>query len=174
MGDRTYSVDANFFLADGAAAQTTSGYAQYAGADGLVDLMGNQNITITLPSIDDVSTITPQQPRFDGACVLDVTAINTSASSVYKIMLVGSNDPSFGSGNVQLLAMTELGIAASLDVLNGITTPAPPSVGGSRYELLFSNEQNNVKYEFVKLYLSIAGGSATITFRAFVAVLPRI
>ena len=36
MGDRTYAVDANNFLADGAAAMTASGYAQFGGADGIM------------------------------------------------------------------------------------------------------------------------------------------
>ncbi len=51
MGDRTYAVDANNFLSDGAAAITASGYAQYGGADGIIDCGGNQNITVTLPSM---------------------------------------------------------------------------------------------------------------------------
>ena len=76
MGDRTYAVDANNFLADGAAALTASGYAQYGGADGIIDLGGNQNITVTLPSIAASSSITPQQARIDAAVVIDVTAFS--------------------------------------------------------------------------------------------------
>src|SRR6516225_8517568 len=105
MGDRTYSFDANMGLSDAAAAYTANGYAQFAGSDGVVDLGGNQNITVTLPSIADVSTITPQQPRIDAVAVIDVTAVTSSGSALEKLLLVGSNDPAFGSGNVQLLAM---------------------------------------------------------------------
>jgi hypothetical protein len=173
QGDRTYSVDANMFLSDGAAAITATGYAQYAGGDGIVDLGGNQNVTITLPSIADVSSITPQQARIDAVCVVDVTAVTTSGTASEKLIVVGSNDSAFGatSGSFQL-AMMEFGAAASLDQVNGKLTAAPNAVGGSRYELLFSNEQNNVKYQFVKIYVVIAN-SGSITFKAFVAVLPE-
>jgi len=172
MGDRTYSFDANMGLSDAAAAYTANGYAQFAGSDGVVDLGGNQNITVTLPSIADVSTITPQHPRIDAVAVIDVTAVTSSGSALEKLLLVGSNDPAFGSGNVQLLAMYEFGNSSVLDVLNGITTPAPAAVGGSRYELPFTNEQNNVKYQYVKIY-NVITGSGSITYRAFIAVLPE-
>ena len=66
--------DANMGLSDGSAAYAATGYAQYAGQDGVIDLGGNQNVTITLPSIADVSTITPQQARIDAVLVVDVTA----------------------------------------------------------------------------------------------------
>ena len=171
MGDRTYAFDANMGLSDGAAAITAAGYAQYAGAQGVVDFGGNQNVTITLPSIANTTSITPQQARIDAACVIDVTAITVSGSDVYKLILVVSNDPAFGAGNVAMAAMLELGELAQFDYVNGFNTAAPASIGGSRYELLFTNEQNNVKYEYAALY--IAGTFGSITFRAFVAVLPE-
>jgi hypothetical protein len=173
QGDRTYSFDANMALSDGAAAVAATGYAQYAGQDGIVDLGGNQNVTITLPSIADSSTITPQQARIDAVCVVDVTAVTTTGTASEKLILVGSNDPAFGAtSGVFQLGMMEFGAAASLDQANGKVTAAPNSVGGSRYEILFTSEQNNVKYQFVKLYVVIAN-SGSITFKAFVAVLPE-
>ena len=172
QGDRTYSFDANMALSDGAAAITVSGYAQYGGADGIVDLGGNQNVTITLPSIADSSTITPQQARIDAVCVLDLTAVTTTGTASEKVILVGSNDPAFGAGKTIQLGMMEFGAIVSQDQPNGFVTAAPASVGGSRYEILFSSEQNNVKYQYVKLYVVIAN-SGSITFKAFIAVLPE-
>lgn len=171
MGDRTYAFDANMGLSDAAAAYTAAGYAQYAGQDGIVDFGGNQGTTITLPSIAAVSSITPQQARIDAVCVIDLTAITVSGSDVYKLLLVGSNDPAFGSGNVVQLGQMTFGVATAFDIVNGGNTAAPSSTGGSRYEIMFSNEQNNVKYQFAKLY--VAGTFGSITFRAFVAVLPE-
>jgi hypothetical protein len=173
-GDRTYSFDANMGLADGAAAQTGTGFTQYAGADGFVDLGGNQGAVVTLPSIADVSTIVPQQARIDAVCVVDLTAIGTTSTNLYKLLLLGSNNPAFTVGTAQALAELELGAFASLSNTFGFVTPAPPAVGGSRYELLFTNEQNNVKYQFLKLYAVLSGGGSPSTqFRAFVAVLPE-
>lgn len=172
MGDRTYTFDANLGLSDGAAAIAASGYAQYAGADGIIDLGGNQNVTITLPSIADVSTITPQQARIDAMLVIDVTAVTVSGTALEKLILVGSNDPAFGAGKTTQLAMMEFGAAASQEQPNAVVTGTPPSVGGSRYEMGFTNEQNNIKYEYIKLYVVISN-SGSITFKAFVAVLPE-
>lgn len=173
QGDRTYSVDANMFLSDGVAAVTATGYSQYSGADGSVDLGGNQNVTITLPSIADVASITPQQARIDAVCVVDVTAVTTTGTASEKLILVGSNDPAFGAtlGSFQL-GMMEFGAAVSIEQVNAKLTAAPPAIGGSRYEIPFTNEQNNVKYQFLKLFVVIAN-SGSITFKAFVAVLPE-
>lgn len=173
MGERNYSFDANTALADGAAAQTANGYAQYAGADGVWDTGGNQGVTYTEPSIDSVTSITPQQARVDAVIALWITAIVTSGTDKYVFMVLGSNDPAFGAGNVQILGALEFGTAGSFDVVNGITTPAPNAIGGSMYEILFTTEQNNVKYQFVKLYVVMSGGTApSLTFKAFGAVLP--
>jgi hypothetical protein len=173
QGDRTYSADANMFLSDGAAAVTASGYSQYAGADGIVDMGGNQNVTITLPSIASVTSITPQQARIDAVCVIDVTAVTVSGTASAQFILVGSNDPSFGAtlGSWQLGSLM-LGAASQFLQPNPLVTPAPSAIGGSRYEIPFTTEQNNVKYEYVKLYVVIAN-SGSITFKAFVAVLPE-
>lgn len=173
MGDRTYSIDANMFLSDGVASYAATGYAQYNGADGLVDLGGNQNVSVTLPTIADSTTIKYQQARIDAALVVDVTAGTFTGTTLFKIYVVGSNDPAFATagGNV-VLGMLAFGNTAGSEILNALTTPAPASVGGSRYELMFTNQQNNLYYEYVKLY-NVVANSAALTYKAFVAVLPR-
>jgi hypothetical protein len=172
QGDRSYSIDANMILADGAAAVAASGYFQNAGADGIVDFGGNQNITYTLPSIADVSSITPQQARIDAVLAFWVSAVTTSGTAAATVYLLGSNDPAFGVGKVVVLGSMPFGAAVSASPVNGILTPAPPAVGGSMYEILFTNEQNNVKYQFAKLYGLIAN-SGSITLRAGIFVLPE-
>ena len=177
QGDRTYSFDANMALSDGFAAITVSGYAQYGGADGVVDLGGNQQAVVTLPSIADVATITPQQARIDAVCVIDLTGASVTGNpplmtGTIKFILVGSNDAAFGTGNTVQLAMMEIGIAAGQEQPNGKVSPGPPAIGGNRYELLFTNEQANVKYQFAKLYVVVAT-SGNPTFKAFIAVLPE-
>ncbi len=89
QGDRTYSFDINNAVSDGAAAYTASGYATYGGAQSVIDTGGNQNVTITLPSIANSSTITPQQARIDAAMIIDLTAIYTGGTNSYKLMVLG-------------------------------------------------------------------------------------
>lgn len=155
MGDRTYSFDINLVLSDNSVAYTATGYAQANGADAVLDLGGNQNVTPV------------QQARMDGMLVVDVTAITLGTANLHRLLLVGSNDPNFGAGNVVSLAGIELGKGTALDVTNG-----KDSVVG-RYEVPFCTEQANVKYEYVKLQNSISGATASISYSAFVAVLPE-
>jgi len=169
-GDRAYTFDANMGLSDGAAAITAAGWAQYGGAQGIVDLGGNQGITITLPSIAATSTLTPQQDRIDAMCVIYVGGITISGSDVYKMFLAGSNNPAVNSSNV-ILGALEFGIGAQMDVPNCANTAALTTYpAGNMYELPFTNEQNSTKYEFVSMY--VTGTFGSITFTAFVAVLP--
>lgn len=173
QGDRDYAFDANMGLSDGAASYTASGYAQYGGAQGIVDLGGNQGVTITLPSIANSASIIPQQARIDAVVPIWVTGGLFTGTTLFRVFVVGSNDPNFGATlGVAVLGCIEFGNTAGQDIVNGITTPAPASIGGSMYEIPFTNEQNNVKYEYISLYHTVAN-SATLTYRAFVAVLAR-
>ena len=174
MARRNYVLDANMLVDDGTGAHAAAGYGQVGGSQGIVDLGGNQGITITLPSISNVSTITPQQARGDFACVIYLSAITLSGSNIQTLTLVGSNNPGFASGNVNLGAMS-FGQAAAFAFPNAAVTTTPPGATsyptGYQYEILFTNEVANVPYQYVSIYVSGTFGSAT--FRAFVAVLPR-
>lgn len=167
MGDRTYSFDANNMLSDNAAAYTANGFLQAGGADGVIDLGGNQGATVTLPSIADSSTITPQQPRIDAMGVIDVTALDIASSNErYTIKILGCNAADFAANVVELAAIG-LGKGAS-----GTPATLKDSVSG-RYELPFCNEQANVKYQFIKAFLIVAGTTPSINILMFVAVLPE-
>lgn len=154
MGDRTYSFDINLLLSDNAAAYTVDGYAQVGGADAILDLGGNQGVT---PA---------QQARMDAACVIDVTAIDVaSGDELYRLKLLGANAATFlaprGLGEMTLGKGTAKVPSSTLDD------------GTGRYELMFATEQANTKYQFFKLYVDVAGTTPSISFQAFVAVLPE-
>ena len=174
MGRRNYTFDANLALEDGGAAHTAAGWGNVGGAQSIVDLGGNQGITITLPSIANVSTITPQQARGDFACVIYNVAATLSGSNVYRIWVVGSNNPGMLSGNV-ILGAAVIGQGAGMDPPNSANSTAPLGTGnypaGYEYEVLFTNEQANTPYEFVSLYFGGTFGSVQLS--AFIAVLPR-
>ena len=174
MARRTYAFDANMLLDDGVGAHAAAGFGQVAGAQSIVDLGGNQGITITLPSISNVATITPQQARIDAVCVVQLTAVTLAGSDIYTLTLVGSNSPSLASNNVNLGAMS-WGQAAAFAYPNAAVTTAPLGAGnypaGWQYEILFTNEVQNTPYEYVSAYFSGTFGS--ITAKAYISVLPR-
>lgn len=175
MGRRNYAFDANMLLSDGGNANAAAGWATVGGTQAIIDLGGNQGITVTLPSIADSTTYTPQQARFDGVVVIYVTAITLAGSDLYRIALAGSNNAGLLSSNA-VLGELNFGTASGIvDVPNAAaTTAAPGSTAfpqGEQFELLFTNEQYGTVYEFISLYVSGTFGS--ITFSAFAAVLPR-
>ena len=175
MARRNYSFDQSMLLSDGGAAITAAGWAQVGGAQAILDLGGNQGVTITLPSIADSSTITPQQARIDAVAVIYISAITIAGSDVYKLSMIGSNSPSMASGNV-LLGQMEFGKGTAMDGTGMADSHAPAGAGkypsGDQYELMFTNEFQSTPYEYLGLYVSGTFGS--ITFTSFVAVLPRI
>lgn len=155
MGDASYSFDVNLQLSDNAAAYTTDGYTQVNGADAVLDLGGNQSVT---PA---------QQARMHAMCVIDVTAIDiASGDEVYRLKILGCNSSAFSS-NVVSLAEITLGDGSTL-----VPNTQKDSVVG-RYELPFVTEQANTKFQYVKMYVDVNGSSTSISFSAFVAVLPE-
>lgn len=174
-GDRSYTFDANLAVSDGIVPMTVAGWASYAGSPSIIDLGGNQGVTITLPSIAVNTTYTPQQPRIDAVLIVQVTQIIVT-NNAYRLILVGSNSPSFSSA--AWLGSMELGIGSTLDgyTAGGAAFGNTPALlaGGTPtqfYEVPFTNEQNNVKYEFLGLWLTATGSVPAITFKAFVAEL---
>jgi len=166
---RTYPFDANMSLSDNAAAYTASGYLQVGGADGVVDLGGNQGVTITLPSIDDVSSITPQQPRIDAMAIFDVTAIDiSSGNETYQIDIMVSNDPAFAAGNVVCAAGVQMGKGASL---RGAVAQKDSVIG--RYEIPFTNNIAGAIYQYCKAYLTAGGTTPSVNVLSYISVLPE-
>jgi len=146
MGRRVYSFDALLLMKD-AGLVAASAAAQVASAARILDV---------------------GQARIDAVVVIDLTAIEIASNDEeYDIIVQGSSSATFAS-DIQNLGQLNLG---ATEVRQG---GAIDSLVG-RYELLFSNEQNDVVYRYVRLYTVVAGAIATgINYRAFMAELPRM
>lgn len=153
LNDRTYSFDANNCFSDNAAAYAASGYLQANGADGVIDLGGNQG------------TSPVQQARIDAMAIFDVTAITVSGTQTHQLDIVLSNDPAFLTGNV-IAAGIQLGKGSSLRVAG-----QSDSVIG-RYEVGFCNQLAGVTFQYMKVYLTGAN-TPSISIFGFIAVLPE-
>lgn len=95
-----------------------------------------------------------------GTMVVDVTAIEIASNDeAYKITLQGSTSSTFASVIVDL---AEVSVGA-LEVIGG----DQDSTTG-RYEVPFTNRQNNVYYPYVRVYTDVSGTIATgCNFSAF-------
>lgn len=159
MGARSYSFDEKMLLSDNGAAYTASGIGQVAGANAIIDLGGAQESGI------EIGSYAGSLARIDAMCVIDVPALfTTDANNAYRVALMGSNN-SDGASPV-VLAEMEFGNTGAL--VNGAET----SVSG-RYEMPFTNEQADITYEFVYLYILAAGTTPSINLHAFIAPLPK-
>ena len=157
MGQRNYLFDKFNLLSDNLTAYTTSQISKVAATNVILDTGG----ALTRTDIGIVGGLA----RIDAAIVLDVSAIVVGATNLYDVFVMGSNSASGASP--QVLGSMRLGNAAVLPN-TGVT-----SVAG-RYEILLATEQADINYEFVYLYVIPQGTTPSITFNAFLAVLPEI
>lgn len=167
MGARTYSYDAFMVMADGAAATIVNGIGQVAAANKILDLGG----ALTRTDLGIVGGLA----RIDAAVVVDITAMVTSTTDdTYVINVMGSNN-SNGSAPVVLGGIR---VGNFTLIPNGSTGSAGTGAGSTsvpgRYEILFSSEQADIKYQYCYLYNTVAGTAKSITYSAFMAVLPEI
>jgi hypothetical protein len=80
-------------------------------------------------------------------------------------LLLASNDPGFGAGSVEQVGGITLGKGASRDGLN-----MRDSVVGT-YEIPFATQVAGNTYEFLALYLVVAGTAPSITLGAYISII---
>lgn len=144
MGQRIYSFDAEMLLKDaGLVAADAAG--QVDGANKVIDVGA---------------------ARLDGVVIVDVSAIEIADNNeLYHVILQGSNDATFATG-VENLAQISFG---ATEVRPG---GAQDSTVG-RYEMPFTNEQDDTTYRYLRIYIDVAGTIATgINFTAWIAKQP--
>lgn len=96
----------------------------------------------------------------DMLCRITLEAVNIAAGSIYTFRIVGSNVADRSDG--QVLATAQVGLASV------ITIETVNSAAGDYVDLRFRTERNETYFRYVDLHLTVAGGSATITFGAYV------
>jgi len=142
MGQRVYNQDLELILADGAAAITADGVTQVASAAAY-------------------KKVGPG--RFEGVLIIDVSAIDIVGNDeAYHLLLQGAASGDDAFTTVETLAQITLG---ATEVRPG---GAVDSVIG-RYEIPFTTEQHDTVYDWVRLYVDVAGVSASITLKAWIA-----
>ncbi len=161
----TYQVDAFTILADGAAATTANGIAQVNSANRILDLGG-------VPPRTDLG-ITGGSAALRFAVVIDISALVTAnTDDLYRITIMGSNNAN-GSAPVVL---GELSVGNFTLIPNGSTGLASTGAGSTsspgRFIIFATSEQNDVKYEFVYLFNTVAGTAKSITYKAFLSMWP--
>lgn len=137
MGQRIYNQDLELVFKD-AGAVTANGGATVGGAAKIIKLGAG---------------------RFEAVMLFDVTAIAVAADANYNVIIQGSNTADF-SGAKESLAVLNLGNTAVRP--GGAVTS---TIG--RYEVPFTTEQNGVVYDYVRVFIGVAGAAPSINFSAW-------
>jgi hypothetical protein len=114
--------------------------------------------------------------RVAGMWAIDITNIDVSSvDEVYKFHLFGSNDISFGNGNVELLAFHDFAAAVAgrqVATILGASPAMPPAgMAGTEIFIPFMNLMQRITYRYLRGYVVISGTTPTVTFRSWVAPL---
>lgn len=144
--------------------------------DAALDLSGGAQTLTATGYMGSPNQVDIGQGRLTGIMALDISAIDvSSADETYKFYLLGSNDVNWASGNVELLAMHDIGAASAvrqIATILGASPAIPPSgMAGTIIYLPFSNLMQRIVYRYIRGYVVIAGTTPTVTFRAWVAPL---
>jgi hypothetical protein len=104
--------------------------------------------------------------RTEGIWNIAIPSVDySSANETYGLYLLGSNDVNFGNGNVDVLASHDLAAASSGRVIPTILGASPT---GTRIQIPFSNQMQNIIYRFLRAYAVIAGTTPSITMTSWI------
>lgn len=147
--------------------------------DALLGFYTTLNTPNTLTATGYVGTAPNKQinigpGRFDGYWVLDIESwIQASSDGQFQFFLLGCNNTSFTAGTVEILATRDVASTAALRLLATIpaASDAIPLAGrnATRFVMLFSNEMGEYVFQYLQLYVVIAGTSPSITFDSWIA-----
>ena len=152
----------------------TTGFPRETGYtyDTLLELLTSQTDAVTDLTLANGSTVDMAaagsggnenaDSEFKGDLVIDVSAIEVATGDeVYTIVLNGSDNSDFTTGDQEELALIRIGDSS-------VFTGDVDSDAG-RYVVPFSNKRNTRMYRYCRLEITIAGTIATgITWAAFI------
>lgn len=111
---------------------------------------------------------------WEGRLSLELSALDlSSGDETYRLFLLGSNDPAFGNGNVEILATQDFAAATAgrlLPTVAPASNPAPPATRQSgRFVVPVTNLRGTFLFRYLQLYAQLAGTTPSITLSAWLA-----
>jgi len=160
-----YQFDKLMQLADGAAATTANGIGQVNSANQILNL----GAVLSRSDLGIVGTLA----HIRLAVVIDISAIVTAnTDDIYYIDLMGSNN-SNGTAPVHLGGLK---VGNFTLIPNGTTGSAGTGAGSTtvtgRFIIFCDMIQNDVAYQYLYIYNTVAGTAKSITYTAFASMWP--
>lgn len=141
------------------------------------DVAGSFGLAVTLTASGFATgaagtNVTYGPGRMEGYWRIDVSNAKVSATNeTYQFFLLGSNDVNFGNGNCENLGVYDIAATAALRDLPTImaANPTIPDAGltASSFVRAFSNQSDQFVFQYMNLYVLIAGTAPTITFSSW-------
>lgn len=161
----SYPFDSKMRLSDGAAAYTANGIAQVGAANRIL------NLGAPLPRTD--LGIVGELARMKVAVVIDISAMVTvNTDNAYDISIMGSNV----ADGTKPVVLGGLRVGNFTLIPNGSAGSAATGAGSTsangRFIIFADMVQNDVAYQYLYLFNTVAGTAKSITYTAFAAAWP--
>ena len=112
--------------------------------------------------------------RTDFMWNLLISAVNfATGDESYTFRLLGSNDPAFGNGNVELLGMHDIAATAALrnlaNILGATPTIPPTNLAGTLFQFPSTNLRQRIYYRYLQAHLAVVGTGPSVTCTSWIS-----
>jgi len=105
---------------------------------------------------------------FDGYWIIDFTARKQTGTEEYTIYLLGSNDPAFGAGNIEMLSIQDFGAARVAVQPSAVNCGASPAVNsGETNYIAILNFKSGIVYRYIRAWIDVAGTTPSATVNSW-------
>ena len=105
---------------------------------------------------------------FDGYWIIDFTNRKQTGTEEYTVYLLGSNDPAFGSGNVEMLSVQDFGAARNAVAPSGVVCGASPAVtSGETDYIAVLNFKSGIVYRYIRAWIDVNGTTPSATVNSW-------
>jgi hypothetical protein len=95
---------------------------------------------------------------FDGYWVIDWASRKQTGTEEYTVYLLGSNDPAFGAGNIEMLSVQDYGATRAAVQPSGVTCGASPAVAGGETDYVpVLNFKSGIVYRYIRCWIDVVG-----------------
>ena len=106
--------------------------------------------------------------RYVSTWALNITNLALLTNETYQFSLFGSNDVTFGNGNVELLAMHDFATVTAGRFIPTLLGASPVNTPFTQ-AVPFTNLMQKILYRFLRCRVVIAGGAPTVTVTSWIS-----
>jgi len=108
--------------------------------------------------------------RYVSTWALNITNLALLTNETYQFSLFGSNDVTFGNGNVELLAMHDFATVTAGRFIPTLLGASPVNTPFTQV-VPFTNLMQKIVYRYLRARVTISGGAPTVTVTSWVTSL---